>query len=347
MSLITRENQIGLAKASQWGQAVEPGLGDGIWIKSFNPPAGNRKMVKNDDEFGRGMATTVEALEYEEQTGSMSMRVYYESLEKIITSLMGKYTSSTPETGVTRHIIIMSEVIDEILHTFAYDEGDEIKVNPTIIPTAGTFSYDAGLNLDIDYTASGVSIAGTLWTKPLGVTYPSDGKHLCRLVDCKVYVNNFEDPDFTAANEMEPSGMTIGINRGHESTAPTAGKDSAGEPFEKNAPFKTILLNFPKKTVKEAAYFNAFKDKVIKKMRIKFTGPVIEGSGLPSNYEFILNFPRLYLPQPPDIKQETPYPTDINFESLKATTTPAGMVYPLPYIIIQNKVPALTGYPAV
>jgi hypothetical protein len=306
-------------------------------------------MAKNDDEFGRGMATTIEALEYEEQTGSIGMRVYYESLERVIVSLTGKYTcdTDTPEIGVNRHTFLMSQYMAEIFHTLAYDEGDEIKVNPTIILKTGTFSYDNGLNLDIDYMASGVNTADPGWTTPLNVTYPSDGKHLCRLQDCRVYVNNFDDPDFTPTDAMEPGGLNIGINRGHESTPPVAGTDAAGQPYEKNAPLKNITLNFPKKTTKEAAYFTAFRDKLIKKMRIKFTGPIIEDSGLPSYYELELNFPRLYIPTPPDIKQETPYPTDITLETLKATTTPTGMAYPLPYIIIQNKVPALTGYPAI
>lgn len=345
MSLITRENQVGLVQASEYGVAVEPGTGHGIWIKSLNPPSGNRNLATNEDEFGRGMATDVTPLEYEDQSGSMGMRVYYESLERILVSIMGKYTSDTPEAGVTKHIIVMSEVISSIYHTLAYDEGDEVIVIPTIIPTTGNITYDNGLNLDVDFMASGIIPADAGWTQPLAVTYPSDGKHICRLMDCKVYVNNFEDADFTATDEMEPSGLNIGINRGHETTAPVSGKDTAGEPFEANAPFKTIALNFPKKTVATPTYRTAFKDKVLKKMRIQFTGPMIEGA-LSSYYGFTLNFPRLYLPNPPDVKQQTPYPTDISFKSLKSTTTPAGMSYPLPYIEIVNAVPALTGYPA-
>jgi hypothetical protein len=342
MSLIQRENRVGFRRAINWGEAVEPSTGDGLFVKTFSPPKGGRKIVNNEDEFGRGMATSGEVLEYEDQTGSMSLRVYYEGLETIIVSLMGKYSHSIPGGGVSKHKFTWAQTLDSILNTLAWDEGDEIKCVRTAKITSGTFSYQDGLNLDVNYQGDKLSISG--WSTPLGVTYPSEGKGIFKLLNCTVQVNDFSAGDFQEGDKLNPSGIDLAITRGFESLPVTAGNDYAEEPMEKGAPTAEITLSFPKKETETAAYLNAFYNREYKKMSIKFLGEII-GAG-PYSYELEFNFPKLFIMEAPDFNQDTPIPTTIKLKVLKADVQPTGMEEIVPYIFLQNEVPALTGYPA-
>lgn len=348
MSLIQRENRLGLKKATTWGEAVEPSTNDGFFVKSHTPPKGGRKIVTNDDEFGRGMATSGEVLEYEEQSGSMSMRCYWEGIEPIVASLMGNYASQEVEAGVViKHEFILDPVIDSIFHTIAWDEGDEVKAVRTAKITGGTFNYADGLNLDLNYLGDKVTVPGG-WASSLNVTYPSEGKGIFKLTNATVQINNEGDADFTTGDTLNPSGIQIVITRGYEGLPITAGHDYAEEPLEKNAPVFEITLNFPKKETATKAYLDAFYNRSYKKMRIKFEGDDISGStATPKEKYFLeLNFPKLMLTEAPEYTQETPIPTTVKLKALKASANPTGMTRMVPYIFIQNGIAALTGYPA-
>jgi hypothetical protein len=344
MSLIQRENKVGMKKGSTWGTAVEPSTGDGLYVKAHTPPKGARKIVTNEDEFGRGMASSGEILEYEAQGGSMSLRVYWEGLEAIIASLMGIYTCSadTPEVGVNTHKFNLDTVVDSIFHTFAWDEGSEVKAVNSAAIVSGTFSYADGLNLDINYLGDKVDI--TSFTNPLGVTYPSEGKGIFKLSNAAVQINAEDGADFAAGDKLYPSGIDIAITRGFEGLPVTAGSDCITEPVEKTAPVVDITLTFPKKETATAAYFNAFKDRDYKKMRIKFEGDTISGTS--SKYTIEFDFPKLLVMEAPDFAQDTPIPTTIKLKALKASSSPTGMDEVVPYVKFLNAVSALTGYPS-
>jgi hypothetical protein len=344
MSLIQRENRVGIKKGSTWGTPVEPTTNDGIFVKSHSTPKGGRKVVTNEDEFGRGMATAGEILEYESQSGSMSMRVYSEGIEAVIASLMGIYTctADNPEVGVNQHVFKMATVMDSIFHTFAWDEGDEVKAVNSAKIISGTFSYADGLNLDINYLGDKVSITG--FTNPLGVTYPSEGKGIFKLINAVVQINGEGDADFTTGDNLNPSGISIAVTRGFEALPVTAGNDCISEPLEKSAPVVEVTLNFPKKETATAAYFNAFHSRDYKKMRIKFEGNTISGTS--SKYTIEFNFPKLLVMEAPDFAQDTPIPTTIKLKVLKSTAAPTGMNEIVPYILMQNQMDALTGYPS-
>jgi hypothetical protein len=344
MSLIQRENKVGMKKGSTWGTAVEPGTGEGLYVKAHTPPKGARKIVTNEDEFGRGMASSGEVLEYEAQSGSMSLRVYWEGLEAIIASLMGIYTFGvdTPEAGVNTHKFKLDTTLDSIFHTFAWDEGDEVKAVNSAKIVSGTFSYADGLNLDINYLGDRVDI--TAFTSPLGVTYPSEGKGIFKLSTAVVQINGEGDADFAAGDKLYPSGVDIAITRGFEGLPVTAGSDCISEPVEKTAPVVDITLTFPKKETVTAAYFNAFKDRAYKKMRITFEGDTISGTS--SKYTIEFDFPKLLVMEAPDFAQDTPIPTTIKLKALKASGSPTGMDEVVPYVNLLNAVSALTGYPS-
>lgn len=342
MSVIQRENRVAVSKAGPWGEAVQPAIDSGVYVKSHQPPKGGRKVVTNEDEYGRGMASSGEVLELEDQTGSMSMRVYAEGLEPIIASLMGRYGSDTAGSVVT-HTFILDTVIQSINHTIAWDEGDELKCCRTAKFKDGKFSYADGLNVDLNYQADKVSLSswgGTLGD--MGVNSPSSGKCMFKLLNCDVRINDEGDSDFQ--DTFNPSGIDINITRGYTSLPVTAGNDMSEEPIEKEAPSVEITLTFPKKESKTAAFVSHFSSRQYKKMRILFTGDII-GAG-PDTYDLRFNFPKLFISETPDIGNETPLPVTIKFKALIASSVPAGMEHNVPYIVMKNELPALTGYPS-
>lgn len=343
MSLVQRENKVGMAKGSTWGTAVEPSTGDGLYVKSHTPPKGARKVITNEDEFGRGMASGGEVLEYEAQSGSMSLRYYWEGLEAITASLMGKYGYTNPEAGVVKHKCVLDTAIGSIFHTVAWDEGTEVKAVNSAKIVSGTFSYADGLNLDINYTGDKVSVTG--FTNPLGVDYPSDGSGIFKLSGATVEINGEGTTDFVSGDKFHPSGIDIAITRGIEALPVTAGTDSIGEPLEKTAPNIEVTLTFPKKESAAAAFLDAFNNRTYKKLRVTFTAGQISGKS--ANYELAFNLPKVMVMEAPDFAQDTPLPTTVKFKALKADSAPAPVMdEKVPYITIQNTVTNLSGYPA-
>lgn len=334
MSLIQRENTVGMKKGSTWGTAVQPVSGNGLFVKSHTPPKGARKIVTNEDEFGRGMATAGEVLEYEAQSGSMSLRCYAEGLEHIIASLMGLYSFTgdfETDSGVNQHLFKLDTVLDSYFHTIAWDEGDEIKSVNSAKIISGTFAYADGLNLDVNYMGDLVSVA-TGWGTSLGADAP-DGKSIFKLSNASVKINGFDDAALGTGDELNPSGISIAVTRGFEALAVTAGNDGISEPIEKTAPVVEVTLNFPKKETATKAYLSAFQDRDYKKMSIEFTG---ESVGTSHNYKLTFDFPKMLVAEAPDFAQDTPIPTTIKLKALKADAAPTGMTYDVPSIALIN-----------
>jgi hypothetical protein len=341
MSLIQRENKVALAKGTTWGTAVEPGAGHGYFVKAHTPPKGARKIVTNEDEFGRGMASEGQILEYEAQSGSMSLRVYWEGLEPMLASLMGKYdhTGAGPYT----HTFTLATVGGGIFHTVAWEEGTEVKCVDSATIVSGTFAYADGLNLDVNYLGDKVSITSG-WTDPWGaaVTSPSEGKGIFKLSNATVWVNGVGDADFAVGDKLFPSGIDVAVTRGFEGLAVTAGNDAISEPIEKTAPTVEATLTFPKKETATAAFFNAFKGRDYKKMQIRYEA--VDGS---DTYSIVFNFPKMFIMEAPDFAADSPIPTTIKLKALLASTPPTGMTAGVPYIQLTNKIATpLSGYPS-
>jgi hypothetical protein len=345
MSLIQRENKVGMKKTTTWGAADRPTTGHGLYVKGHTPPKGARKVITNEDEFGRGMASNAEVLEYEAQSGSMSLRCYWEGLEGIYASLMGKY-GSADAAGGTRHVFTLDTGIGSIFHTIAWDEGAEIKAVNTAKIVSGTFSYADGLNVDINYLGDKVDAPDT-WqaTAPLDCTYPSEGMGIFKLSNATVWVNDAGDTALADGDKLFPSGIDIAITRGYEGLPVTAGSDAISEPMEKAAPNIEVTLNFPKKETETEAYFDIFNNREYKKLRILFDTADAIPAATGKNYQMQFDFPKVMVMEAPDYAQDTPIPTTIKFKVLKASATPAGWDADAPCIILQNGVTALTDYP--
>lgn len=334
MSLIQRENNVAIKKAAVWGTAVQPTGAEGVYVKSHTPPKGGRKVITNEDEFGRGMATSSELFEYEAQSGSMSMRLYSEGLEEVLASLMGEYKH---DDVAKTHTFRLSTAVSPLFHTVAWDEGDEVKAVNTARIISGTFNYADGLNLDLNYMGDKVSVTG--WSTPLGVTYPSKDKSIFKLSNATVSVNAQGGAALGGSDVLKPSGVSIAVTRGFEALPITAGSETIDDPLEKTAPVVEVTLNFPKKETATAAYFNAFNSGDLKKMKIEFA--------VDANTNLAFNFPKVMIAEAPDFAQDSPIPTTIKFKVLKAETKPTGMDHALPYIVLKNAAAAVTGYPAI
>lgn len=345
MSLIQRENKVGMAKGTTWGTGVEPAAGHGLYVKSHTPPKGARKIVTNEDEFGRGMASEGQVLEYEAQSGSMSLRMYWEGLEPAIASLMGDYTGAGTGPDYL-HTFKLAKVGGGIFNTVAWEEGDEIKAVNSATIVSGTFAYADGLNLDLNYLGDKVSITSAApanWTMG-SVTYPSEGKGIFKLSNAEVYVNAADGADFGAGDKLYPSGIDIAITRGYEGLPVTAGSETITEPIEKTAPVVEVTLTFPKKETSTAAFLSAFTDREYKKVKIAYHSDQIPTSDPAKYYEIQFNFPKMFVMEAPDFAADSPIPTTVKFKALLASAAPTGMAHEVPYIVLQNGRAALTEY---
>ncbi|MCP5046983.1 MAG: hypothetical protein GY940_07405 [bacterium] len=346
MSLIQRENKVGMKKGTAWSTAVEPGAGNGLYVKAHTPPKGARKIITNEDEFGRGMASSGEVLEYEAQSGSMSLRCYWEGMEGIVASLMGIYNSALVGVGDgVKHTATLDTEMDSIFHTIAWDEGSEIKTVNSARIVSGTFSYQDGLNLDINYLGDKVQTQSGWTNWQNNVSYPSEGKGIFKLSNAVVKINDAGGAGLADGDKLYPSAIDIAITRGFEGLPVTAGNDTISEPVEKAAPMVEITLTFPKKETATAAYLAAFNNRTFKKMSILFQEDALPTDGA-LNYELQFEFPKLLVMEAPDFAQDTPIPTTIKLKALKAAAAPTGMTVTIPTVTIQNEAAALGGYPS-
>lgn len=346
MSLIQRENKVGISKGTTWGTLVDPFGGTGLYVKAHTPPKGARKIVTNEDEFGRGMATEGQVLEYEAQSGSMSCRLYWEGLEHLVASVMGSYAyDDTTTPGVVAHKFVMAPVSSGVFHSVAWEEGDEIKAVNSATIVSGTFGYADGLNLDVNYLGDMVSISSL--ASPLGVSYPSEGKGIFKLSKAVVKINDAGTAAFETSHEFNPSGIDIAVTRGFEGLPVTAGNETIAEPIEKTAPTVEVTLTFPKKETATAAFLDAFKGREYKKMQIFYdTLDDIGATGVKHSIEF--NFPKMFIMEAPDFAADSPIPTTIKLKALLADAAPSPVMdQKVPYIVLKNALAGLSNYPAV
>ncbi len=331
MSLIQRENSVAIKKATTWGTAVQPTGAEGVHVKSHTPPKGGRKVITNEDEFGRSMATASHQLEYEAQSGSMSYRLYPQGSEGMIASLMGAYNFITDEKT---HEFVLAPTAPSVFHTIAWDEGDEVKAVNTARINSGTFNYADGLNMDLGYMGDKVSVTG--WSAPLSVTCPGSDLPIFKLSNASVSVRDCDANAFGAGDVLKPSGVSIAVTRNFEALPMTTGSETIDLPIEKTAPVVEVTLNFPKKETATAAYFNAFNSGELKKMKINFA--------MDADNNISFNFPKLMIAEAPDFAQDSPIPTTIKFKALLATADVVGMNHRAPYIALKNKSADMAGY---
>jgi len=344
MSSNNRETGIGIEKITTWGTAAEPSIGDGLKLLTFNPPKGDRSAVDDGNEFDHELPTAIYPGDYPEQTGNMGGHFYYESLERILAAIFGIYASSAPEAGVVKHEFTFDPIIGSIFFTLAWDEGDEIKVVPSMKFKNLRIYYDDGWKWEADFGGDRTQIAA--WSDPLPLTYPSDGKGIFRMVNTEIWINAQGGADMADGDKVHPSGCEIFIDPKYITLPVTAGYEgiSEHEPGDVPPAF-TVTLNFPKKDTTNKGFLTAFDAGTKYKMRIKMTSAVVI-SGKSNYYTFYLDLPGLYIPEPPTYERKSPIPTTVKFAIYKPAAAPTGMTGTVPNGYVINTVAALTGYPA-
>ena len=345
MSNIKGERGIGIKKGTTWGTAVEPTTGDGIYLQRFTPPKGDRKLSTNGDEFDHDMPTLTMSGDYPEQTGSMGGRLYFEGLERILASLFGIYVVGTPpEGGVVRHEFTFDAIIGSIFHSLGWDEGNEVKCVPSMKIKSGKLTYEEGFQWDVDFGGDRVTISA--YSEPLGITYPSTGQGVWRLLNTTVQINAQAGADFGAGDIIHVNKLEIGIDHKYATLPITTGYEGISEHARGDEhPEVTIDIAFPEKDDTNALYLPAFDAGTKYKMRIKMESAAVI-SGKASKYTFEMDFPGLYLPEPPVYAMESPIPTSVKLAVYRVAANPTGMTNVMPYAYMLNEVPALTGYPA-
>lgn len=345
MSVFKRENGIGLAKATTWGTTVIPGAGEGVFVLTHTPPKGDVNLVTNEDEFDHDMATAVYPMDFPEASGSMSLRFYYEGLERIMAALFGYYDEGTPpEGGVVNHEFGWDPVIGSIFFTVGWDEGDEAKVVPSAKIKGGKIYFDNGAKIDINYGGDKVTPLSASEGTLTNLTYPSTGKGIFKLLHTTVWANAQAGADFGAGDKLYPNGISIEIIRGYQALPVVAGSDAIGEHLEPDTPQFLITLNFPKKDSTNEGFISDYQIGTLKKLRIKMEGAVI--SGKTSKYTLCLDVPMAMIVEAPEYSQESPEPVTVKFKAMRAAGAPTGMTVVLPRAYMYNEIAALTGYPA-
>jgi hypothetical protein len=345
MSNIKGERGIGLAKGTTWGTAVQPGTGHGVYLQRFSPPAGNRALTTNGDEFDHDMPTLILPGDYPEQTGSMGGRLYFEGIERILASLFGVYVVGTPpESGVVRHEFTFKPIIGSIFHALAWDEGDEVKSVPSMKIKSGKISYSEGFQFDVNFGGDRVTIQS--WSEPLLLTYPSDGKGVWRLLNTTVSINAQAGADFSAGDVIHVNKLELGVDLKYKTLPITSGYEGISEHRRGDEhPDFIVDIAFPEKDTTNAAFLASFDSATKYKMRIKMESAAVI-SGKATKYTFEVNLPGLYLPEPPVYAMESPIPVSMKLATYRVASNPTGMSNVLPYAYMLNEIPALTGYPA-
>ena len=341
MSLLKRENGIGFKKATTWDTPLEPSTNNGLVLKEHTPPVNAREVFKNDNEFDKDLPTLQQLDNFEPAEGNFVAPFYYEGVEELLAAIFGIYTSSAATDGIN-HDFEFDPAISGIFHTYAWDEGDEVKAVPTAVLKGLKLSYDGGFDLECNYMGPRVSIAGGYAT-PLGLTYKTTGVDKFKLLQATVWLNDNDGSDFADGDKLCINNLEIDIQRGFEAQPHCAGNSSILEPKEITAPTFEVTLNFPKKDTANKTYHGDFSAGTKKKMKIQFLGPTIGGTDF---YTFTLSLPLLTIMEAPEYSQDSPIPTTVKFNILKAAAAPTGMTEIVPYARLINEIPALTGYPA-
>lgn len=353
-SIKVLEQRFGFKKTSAWNTATEPSTNDGLFVigGSHVPPNNARVTTDDGDEHGRLMRSQHELLQYEEQSGTFSVRGHYEgTLEKLCASIMGHYDTTTAETTVITHKCKADPQIADILHTIGWEEGaGEMKGVASAVIKSLEFVIDNGLRVNVEYLGDKVQELSGTWTDATDWTYSSIGKGLHKLIGCTVLMNNESGATLNpATDEINPSNITIRLERMYETPPPGTGQEYASQPNENGSFLVTVSMEFPKKDTTNAAYFSAWSNNTAKKMSIVFTGDTI--SGKTAAYSLGFYFPKLHISEAPVYELNTPVPNNITLTGFKSNDTLTeninrGMEEIYPYIKIVNEVAALTGYPA-
>ena len=345
MGNIMRGNKFAMQLAAEWNSAVEPTTNDAIFIDEHTPPKGERDVEYDGMDHGRGMANQQILLGYPEQPGNFASRFYYEGLEKVLASIFGHYDSSAPESGVVKHKFRLDKVLSSnILHTLAWDEGDEIKaVNTAVIKAVEISLSNGGLRVNVEYLADNVVDKTATWTDLTDATYVSaqdDG--VFKLLNCVVKLEA-EGVALNDATKIYPSNITIRIERGFVTPPNAAGHAYSEEPDEDGDPVVTIALDFSKKDATNKAYFADFDSKEYKSLIIEFSGPTITGKT--EAYAFNLYIPKAAIDNKPEYTLQTPIGVKMLLRCLEDTAIPGDMDELVPYAYLTNEVTALAGYP--
>lgn len=345
MSIMKRENGIGMAKATTWGTPVVPGAGEGIFVLTHTTPKGDVNLITNEDEFDHDMATAVHPMEFPEATGSMSLRFYFEGLERILAALFGYYKAGTPpESGVVKHEFRWNPVIGSIFFTIGWDEGDEAKVVNSAKIKAGKIYFDQGARIDFNYGGDKVAVLSASEGSLASLSYPSTGKGIFKLLHTTIWANAQGGADFGNGDLLYPNGISIEPIRGYQPQPVVAGADAIGEHLEPDTPQFLITLNFPKKDSTNEGFISDHQLGALKKLRIKMEGPNITGKT--SKYTYFLDIPMAMVVEAPEYSQESPEPVSVKFKVMRAASAPTGMTEVLPFSYLINEITALTGYPA-
>ena len=345
-----QDKKIGIVKTTAWGTATEPSTGNRFPLVAFTPGAVNFETYINSDESGISMPTCKYNLYQTQVNLSGSMKFRYEGGEIPLACAFGYYDVGTPpESGVVRHEYTwnstLTDAIDSLLHTIAWDEGTEVKVIPSVVLSNLTIGNDSGYNLGMEFIGDKISISG--YSSPLGVTSTSPcGEGLFKHSQLQIRMNSQSGGALSSGDVLTNiSSCQIIFSRGLEALAQSAGSDSVAKPEENLNGNIVVNLTFSKKTDFSAGIFAQFvaNPPGYYKMDFTWTGETI--SGKTSAYSFTLSLPKVTIDSI-DYASATPTETTASFSCMLPSSAPTGMSSIWPTAVLINTTTGLSDYPS-
>ncbi len=322
-----------------WGTATEPAAGGLVLAEEISWPGNKRNIIRQENQVGlESPAYTTPGI-IEEQNLSFDYPLYYDSRMAllILKHALGTYafTADSPEAGVNKHLLTLDETITSDLSlSFALDENDEVKsLDWSKIKSVNIKIKDSVMVMTV--TAIGAQqSAQAAWTN----TATADshvGKYTFIYTGAYVRINAQSGGALAVGDNQTISNLEINIERRLKSSPATVGTAYIARLDDDSCPQFTMKWTYPAKdTTTNKAFFAAYNAQTIYKAEIKFVGPTITGKA--TAYSFTIDLPGLVVSEEPKYNIETPTPTDIAFNWVRALANPTGMASTLPYITVYN-----------
>jgi len=331
----------GMAKASNWQEAVALGANKGILINADGGVGSARNQpylpAKEADHpmVKEGDLGDIDAVDVNPE---FTMRYDPGQLGTAIAALFG--IAGTPQqqdtTAAWRHTFQWADNNFGKFVTFA------VEYPGKILEIATAKVYGLELNIAEGFLKGVLNLRGDTVIDDSTVNQAAqmdaltyiDIENRIKAKHASVKMNAQSGGDVASENALEVSGLNVKYSRSPDAEH-VIGDQRIIEPVEnESASLATVHLDFPRFNSVNAAFFqDCFKNETEQKMLIAFTGETIEST---YKYELFLYFPRLRMTKPLGSWEDV-VKSGLDLVAEEAASNPTGMSYKRFYIELQNK----------
>ena len=336
----------GFKKATPWGTAVALGATDEILLVSPGASGLDVPAVPVDPvlESDTPFVKKSELLQIPAVDVTLSARMRYEmgALGRAIAMLFGTAGVPAQQAATTAylHTFQWKDEISTLFGTYAEERAVKIFEAPSAKPfklelnfSNGVLMANLSMRCDNVKDNSTVNTATQMDALTIPTNFFTAGVQ-AMFAHAVVKMNAESGGDVTSETALVLSDFSIVFERPMEGGVHVAGSDTIIEPLEEgqSGPGITVTLNFPRMSSVNNAYFQTFLAGTEQKMKIQFTGALIESTYY---YDLSFYFPRLKM-QNPSYPVEEIVKSGLTLQAEQAASNPTGMAYARPYLEIIN-----------